>query len=309
MFAWAVAGAQAAPKEKSKSYRDIAPCLSWVDYDKKPKAVILCVHGLGLHNGTYADFGKRMSQLGYAVYAIDMHGFGSFMEANGRQRVDFDSDLQDIRATLKVLHRAHPGLPVFILGESMGGAIALRACAIYPDLCDGLISSVPAGDRFKQGKTELKVAFHYLEGRNKPFNVGKGVIEQATQKPELRDAWGNDPLARMSVSPKELMQFQHFMNQNHEMAKLITTKPVLMVQGCQDKLVRPEGTVELFNELSTPDRKLELISNAEHLIFEENQFNDQAIETVTNWLDQHIAQQQASSQASDVSLKNDAQSR
>jgi alpha-beta hydrolase superfamily lysophospholipase len=276
------------------------PCLSWIDYSRDPKAVILCVHGLGLHNGTYSDFGKRMCQYGYAVYAVDMRGFGSFMESQGKQRVDFDGCLQDIHSTLKVLHRLHPGLPVFILGESMGGAIALRATAEYPDLIDGLVSSVPSGDRFKQGKTELKVALHLLDGANKPFDVGEGVVEQATQKPELRAAWSNDPLARMDLTPNELIQFQHFMNQNHEMAKLITTRPVLVVQGCKDRLVRPEGTVELYNELGTPDRQLELIANGEHLIFEENQFTDEGIATLCKWLDSHTP---AKAQGQDVGLK------
>ncbi len=59
--------------------RGNAPCLTWLPSSEKPKAVILCVHGLGLHNGTYADFGKRMAGLGYAVYAIDVRGFGSFI--------------------------------------------------------------------------------------------------------------------------------------------------------------------------------------------------------------------------------------
>lgn len=286
--ATAAGASKSARSTGKRKYRDVAPCLSWIDYSKPPRAVILCVHGLGLHNGTYADFAKRMSQYGFAMYAIDMRGFGSFMEAQGRQRVDFVGCLDDIHATLKVLHKVHPGLPVFILGESMGGAIALRATAMYPELIDGLVSSVPSGDRFKQGKTDLRVALHFLEGANKPFDIGTSVVNQATVNPELREDWSKDPLARMNLSAKELMQFQHFMNQNHEMAKLITAKPVLFVQGCRDHLVRPAGTVELFNQLSTPDRKLELIPTAEHLIFEENQFGDIGIDTVRTWLDQHI---------------------
>ena len=209
---------------------------------------------------------QRMAKLGYATYAIDVRGFGSFMEAKGREQVDFDGCLADVQSTLKVLHRAYPGMPIFLLGESMGGAIALRATAIYPELVDGLISSVPAGDRFKQNQTRLSVALHLLEAPNKPYNVGKGVIKQATENEELREVWSKDPLNKLNLSPNELLQFQHFMNQNHKCAKLITDKPVLFVQGCKDRLVRPEGTVELFNELATPDRKLELISNGEHLI-------------------------------------------
>lgn len=274
-------------KKKATARRGNAPCLCWIDSDHPAKAVILCVHGLGLHNGTYESFGERFCKNGFAVYAIDVRGFGSWIAAKGRERVDFEGCMEDVKSTLHVLHRAHPGLPVFILGESMGGAIALRATAMFPDLVQGLISSVPAGDRFKQGSARLKVALHLLDSANKPIDMGE-IVDQATQKPEVRKAWINDPLNKLNLSPNELIQFQHFMNQNHESAKLIKDTPVLFVQGCQDRLVRPEGTVELFNKLATPDRQLELISNGEHLIFEENQFTDEDIKIVSDWMAKHL---------------------
>lgn len=283
-------------KESSRrrKLRGNAPCLTWIEPGVPLKAVLLCVHGLGLHNGTYQGFGQRMAKLGIATYAIDVRGFGSFMEAKGRETVDFEGCLDDVRSTLKVVRRAHPTLPVFILGESMGGAIALRSTAMFPDLVDGLISSVPAGDRFKQNKTRLNVALHFIADPNAPINIGTDVIKQATQKPELRALWANDPLARLKVSPNELIQFQRFMNQNHESAKLIKDKPVLFVQGCNDRLVRPEGTVELFNELKTEDRQIELIKNAEHLIFEEDQFTDKEIQIVNDWIAARIDKARAS---------------
>jgi len=271
-----------------KKLRGTPPCLAWIDPEVQPRAVLLCVHGLGLHNGSYEQFGKRMTKLGVASYAVDMRGFGSWMEAKGREKVDFTACLEDVRAVLKVIHRAHPGLPVFLLGESMGGAIALQSTALYPDLIDGTISSVPSGDRFEQGKTSIKVALRLLAKPNTEFDVGTGVIEQATQKPELRESWSKDPLSRMNISPKELLQFQMFMNKNHEAAKNITRTPVLIVQGCQDKLVRPEGTVELYNELGCSDRQLVLVPGAEHLIFEENQFNDEVVELVSKWIDARL---------------------
>ena len=298
------AGARAkSPDNPSKSKakgkivrRGTPPCLSWVDSEQPVRAVLLCVHGLGLHNGTYDAFGNRMSKLGYAVYAIDVRGFGSWMAAQGREKVDFDGCMEDVRSTLKVVHRAHPGLPVFVLGESMGGAIALRACAQFPELVDGLISSVPAGDRFKQGQTKLTVAFHLIADPNTPFDIGTSVIKQATNKPELRDSWGNNPLSRLKVSANELIQFQNFMNQNHKFAVLIKDRPVLFVQGCDDKLVRPEGTVELFNRLATKDRQIELIPKAEHLIFEEAQFTDREVEIVNNWLTAHLGSTKSAAQ-------------
>ncbi len=268
--------------------RGVAPCLAWVNREKPIQAVIVCVHGLGLHNSTYEPLGKRLAELGYATYAIDVRGFGAWMEAKGREKVDFDHCLNDVRTTLKVVHRAHPGVPVFLLGESMGGAIALRVTSMYPELVDGLISSVPAGDRFKQGKTSLKVALNLFSSPNKPMKVGESVVKQATVKEDVRKAWLENPLSRVNLSARELVQFQNFMNGNHVAARAISKTPVLIVQGCQDKLVRPEGTVELFNDLGTPDRQIVLIPKAEHLIFEEAQFTDEEIDTVNSWITAHL---------------------
>ncbi len=287
-----VGGVEDSKKSKRKKgsvIRGNAPCLAWIDRSMPIKGVILCVHGLGLHNGTYEALGKKLSASGYAVYSIDVRGFGSWMAAKGRELVDFDSCMADVKATLEVIHKAHRDLPVFLLGESMGGAIALKATSLYPELIDGLVSSVPAGDRFKQGRASLKVAIKLIKGKaDKPFNVGADVVKQATEKPELRDAWLNDPLARLNLSPRELMQFQHFMNSNHESAKRITSTPVLIVQGCKDHLVRPEGTIELFNQLNTKDRKMVLLPKSEHLIFEEAQFNEDDLKTLNEWLETHV---------------------
>ena len=290
--------------KKRKKFRGTPPCLAWIDPDVNPRAVLLCVHGLGLYNGTYEPFGKRMAKAGIPTYAIDMRGFGSWMEAKGREKVDFDACFEDVKAVLKVIHRAHPGLPVFLLGESMGGAIALQATALYPELISGLISSVPAADRFQQKRTALKVALHLLANPNKPFDVGTGVIKQATKKSELREAWGKDPFARMNLSARELLQFQEFMNKNHDRAKEIKATPVLIVQGAGDKLVRPEGTVELYNELCTPDRQLVLVPKAEHLIFEENQFNDETFDLVLGWINDRISKPAESSAESTLNKES-----
>ncbi len=281
------------PRRGSKKIlRGNPPSSSWLPGENDPpvRAALLCIHGLGLHNETYEPFGKRMAQLGIATYALDMRGFGSYRQAKGHEEVDFDGCLDDLYRSLRSIRRAQPGKPIFLLGESMGGAIALHAMALRPDLIDGpMITSVPAGDRYKQGRTSLKVALQFLKDRNKEINVGEGVVNQATEKPELRAAWINDPLARMNLSPMELLQFQQFMNQNHEYCKAIKDKPVMVVFGCMDKLVKPEGSEELFKELSTEDKEIYPVSSAEHLIFEENQFTPEVVERVDNWINTRLS--------------------
>jgi alpha-beta hydrolase superfamily lysophospholipase/thioredoxin-like negative regulator of GroEL len=261
-----------------------------------------------------------MSHRGIAVYAIDVRGFGSWWKAGGHSEVDFNGCLEDVRQALVSIRKANPGLPVFLLGESMGGAIALRAATMYPDLIDGLVSSVPAGDRFHQKRTDLKVAFELFKGPNRSFDIGSQVDKQLATKKVVDDDKKTktevdeklladvekDPLDRMDLSPKELMQFQKFMNENHDSVKNMPPIPVLIVQGADDRLVKPAATWELVQEMATPHRWM-IVAPCRHLIFEDSQ--DQARETtmeVNNllfaWLLTHLPesaiQQESQQQAS-----------
>lgn len=294
----------------------MAPCISWINPLVKPRFALLCVHGLGLYSRAYTDFGMRISRRGAAVYAIDVRGFGSWTKAHGHQDVDFNACLQDIKTALQSIKRAHPDLPVFLLGESMGGAIALRAASMYPDLINGLISSVPAGDRFQQKRTDLKVALQLLRGPNKQFDIGKKIINQAstqtvvnakTGKTEkivnekLVHDWEDDPLDRMDLSAKELIQFQRFMNDNYDSAQKINNLPVLFIQGIDDRLVRPDGTWDLFKQLATSNRTLIALPSL-HLIFEHAQDVDPdvkqtAYRLVLGWIASQITEEHEDSLA------------
>ena len=140
--------AEAGAKSGKADKLDKIPCIRWIDEAAEPRAVLLCIHGLGLHKGTYEDFGREMAKKGLITYAIDMRGFGSWIPKQKNALIDFDGSLVDIKRALTEIRKAHPGLPLIMLGESMGGGIGIHATALYPDLIDGLISSVPSGDRF-----------------------------------------------------------------------------------------------------------------------------------------------------------------
>lgn len=273
---------------KSGKVRGDVPCLAWVRPGVPTKAVLLCVHGLGLNSKSWEAFGERMSAQGLPTYAIDVRGFGSWMEAKGRKNVNFKACIEDVRGTLEWISKAHYGKPVFLVGESMGGAIVLQCAAAYPDLMSGLISACASGDRFKEKKMNLAVALHLVAGGpRRDFDIGKSVVNQATHNPELREHWAEDPLNRMDLSPRDLVQFQAFMNGNHDAAKEIKSLPVLMVQGSKDGLVKPEGTEELYQELATKEKEMMMVPNSEHLIFEEGQCSDQVLQQVAQWIDKY----------------------
>lgn len=272
-----------------------APIASWLPpTGVKTHIAMLCIHGFSMHKGCYTAFGKEMAKNGIATYAIDMRGFGERKEVTGKLELDFDGSLVDIKATLEKIHKDNPGVPVIILGESMGGAIALRTAALYPELVAGLISSVPAKDRFSLGddgkNVGMKAGFQtMLGGFNKQMtDAAAGVVSKISEKEELRNTWKTDPLMRTSFSPKEFVQLDNFMSRNLDAATMVAETPVLFIQGSNDKLIRPAGTWKLFERLSTSNRQMVLSKNSEHLIFEEGQFNPEDIKFVLTWIDRNI---------------------
>jgi acylglycerol lipase len=259
------------------------PFRSWIPAER-PTQVILCVHGLGFSSESFSEFGRVMAGHGVAVYALDVRGFGEWMARTQGNTVNFEGCLSDIEAALRTLHKTFPGVPVFLVGESMGGAIALAETSRNPDLVNGLISSVPSSDRYAKLTSEIIVGAHFLKDKNKPMDITPEVINRTTANPALRKKWEAEPLNRTKLSPKELKQFEDFMKGNNDAAALIEKVPVLMVAGFKDKLVKPEGTIELFNNISNQDKLLLVVGDGEHLLLEENQLTEQLENLLLVWI-------------------------
>jgi acylglycerol lipase len=268
---------------------NVTPCIAWIDPLVKPKGFLLCVHGLGLHKGTYKQFGERMARLGWGVYAMDVRGFGSFKDIAAEHNVDFPGAMADVVEALEFVHKENPASPVFIVGESMGGAIALQTASAHPEMVNGLIACVPAGERNHQMADSVKVGLHLLSGPKKDIDVTKIVVDRSTSNEALKQEWLHDSLGRFNLSPVELMEFQHFMAANHAAAAKIKTTPVLMLQGHDDQLVKLSGQQSLIDEIPSKDSVLIWVDHAEHLILEEGQFNDGVINTLNQWLSDHVA--------------------
>lgn len=279
------------PTVASKEIR----CISWLP-NGQPRVAMLCIHGFSLHKGCFAAFGKEMANDGIATYAMDLRGFGELKDnTSSNSTLDFDGCLVDIKTVLERIHKNHPGLPVVILGESMGGAIALRATAFYPDLISGLIASVPARDRFGFSSGETKVgvkgAINTIFGgySKKIDHAALGAVQKISDKEEVRAEWTKDPLMRTDFSLKEFVQLDGFMSENLAAASMVKKTPVLFIQGTNDKLIRPAGTWKLYEKLDTANRQMVFSKNSEHLLFEEGQFKSDDLRFVTTWIDRNIA--------------------
>ncbi|HEY9716500.1 MAG TPA: alpha/beta fold hydrolase [Trichormus sp.] len=273
--------------EKERIGTDV-PIVGWKDHSVMPWAALLCLHGLTLHANSYAAFGKRMAALGVPTYAIDVRGFGSWQNTKECARVDFDAAFADIKGAVESIRRSNPDIPIILLGESMGGALALHVVADNPNLVDGLICSVPSRKTSGQNTVKMKAAAGIIYAPNREIKVGEKMVHRATNKQVVAAVWEQDPLTRMSLTPVELLSYQRMMNQASAKAERISDIPVLFLQGINDRLIKPEGTLELFQRLKTPDKNLLMVGAAEHLIFEQSQFDEHLVEVITSWMDKNV---------------------
>jgi alpha-beta hydrolase superfamily lysophospholipase len=121
------------------------PLRRWLPPDE-PRAVILALHGFNDYSNAFAGPGTAWAATGIATYAYDQRGFGGAPErgrwAGARQLAGDAAD------AVRLLRQRHPGVPIYLLGESMGGAIAIlaasgRSGAPVPKV-DGVILVAPA---------------------------------------------------------------------------------------------------------------------------------------------------------------------
>jgi alpha-beta hydrolase superfamily lysophospholipase len=107
-----------------------------------PKAVVCLVHGLGDHSGRYAHVSAHLVEHGYAVLAFDRRGHGKSEGLRGHAD-GYDVLLQEIDLLLQNAARRYPGLPRFLYGQSLGGAVVINyALSRKPDVA-GVVSTSP----------------------------------------------------------------------------------------------------------------------------------------------------------------------
>jgi alpha-beta hydrolase superfamily lysophospholipase len=274
---------------KERVGRERAPGLAFFNPTLPLKGLIVTVHGLGLYSGAYSAFGERIQKEGYGLVSFDVRGFGSYRNDEVTQQLDLLAAVTDIQRILREMRTDYPDIPIILLGESMGGAIALRIASESPGLIDAVVSSVPSGSRYQAKKTALKVALKFLNQKHEQFDVGKAVIEQATADVDLRDMWEGDSQMRMKLSPSELVNFQSFMGDNIKSAAKISKTPVIIFQGYSDNLVKPMGTLAIYQAIPNKDKDMIFIGRAEHLIFEEGQFDEIIFRGLLEWINRHAA--------------------
>jgi alpha-beta hydrolase superfamily lysophospholipase len=121
----------------------VLPLAQWLPATRPPRAAIVALHGLNDYHGSWAEAGKRLAASGFAVYGYDQRGFG----ATEQRGIWAGGDVlaNDLRQVAALVRARHPDIPLHVLGESMGAAVALRALAQQPrGWLDGGVLLAPA---------------------------------------------------------------------------------------------------------------------------------------------------------------------
>jgi acylglycerol lipase len=226
------------------------PLRTWMP-EGRPAALVLALHGFNDYSNAFAGVGEVLAQGGIATYAIDQRGFGS---APGRGLWHgADRIVQDAREAVALLRTHEPGRPVFVLGESMGGAVAvLGFTGDSAPRIDGLILVAPA-IRGRQTLNGLERAMFWLSAHTLPW-VRLGARDlprriQASDNLEMLQALARDPMIIKETRIDAAWGLLDLMTQAHTAAPLLGPKTIILY-GEKDEVIPPGPTRQFLAQLA-----------------------------------------------------------
>ena len=217
------------------------PMREWTA-EGKPRAVIVALHGMSDYSNAFDMPGKQWAKLGITTLAFDQRGFGAgpnpgLWGGNDAMR----RDLADFAAAAKA---RYPGVPVFGLGESMGGAVVLSALAdANPPQLDGVILVAPAvwsrSDMPLLYRIALFAAAHTWPGLILSNSAPSRVVTiYPSDNIEMLRALGRDPLFQKQTRADALFGLVNLMDEARAAPKRITTAPpILLLTGLKDMVI------------------------------------------------------------------------
>lgn len=120
------------------------PLRQWLPNKKTaPRAVIIGVHGFNDYSNFFQQPAEFFSRQGIVCFAYDQRGFGASPQRG--YWAGTETYTKDLQSFVHLIKQHYPGLPIYLLGESMGSAVVIAAIreARMPKI-DGIILAAPA---------------------------------------------------------------------------------------------------------------------------------------------------------------------
>jgi alpha-beta hydrolase superfamily lysophospholipase len=253
---------------------------SWLP-EVEARAVIVALHGINDYGGAYALPGPYLAGRGIAVYACDQRGFG----ASPTRGLWPGSELlsADAREVIRLIGKRHPGLPLYVLGQSMGGAVAITALTgeRVPSV-QGLILVAPAvwgGKHFSRlFRTALDVG-----DRVAPGLALSGRLSGVTfsDNREVLAKLRKDPLVIQKSRIDSLDGVVELMDQALEASSELDL-PLLLLYGLKDEVV---PKVALCDFMTRPKKEplTAFYPEGYHLLLRDRQ-REKVLGDIVSWI-------------------------
>ncbi|XP_072454433.1 monoglyceride lipase isoform X2 [Notamacropus eugenii] len=287
-----------------------------------PRGLVFISHGAGEHCGRYDDLAQMLTELDLLVFAHDHVGHG---QSEGERMIvsDFHVFVRDVFQHVDLMQKDHPGLPIFLLGHSMGGAIAILTASERPSSFSGMVlisplvvASPESATTFKESLQDLKGVFHWVTAkaahRSPVFvwvlaakvlnlvlpNLSLGSIDSnviSRNKTEV-DSYNSDPLI-CHTGLKVCFGIQ-LLNAVSRVERALPrlTLPILLLQGSADKLCDSKGAYVLMEAAKSQDKTLKIYEGAYHVLHKElPEVTSSVFHEIKMWFSQRIASRGATS--------------
>jgi alpha-beta hydrolase superfamily lysophospholipase len=246
------------------------------------RGVVVIAHGAGEHSGRYLHIADRLVREGYAVYALDHRGHGR--SAGPRALVDrMDNVVADLDTLVVRASGSHPGLPVFLLGHSMGGTVSLCYALKHQDRLDALALSAPLA-AIEATPALVRIAAKVMSAlapRLPAIGVDPSLV---SRDPAVVEAYKADPLVHHRKLPVRTVAELAAAVESFPDAVPAITVPTLILYGTGDQICPTEGSVMVGRRIGSTDVSVKSYPGLYHEILNEPE-QEQVMDDLCAWLD------------------------
>lgn len=235
---------------------------AWRHPSPTPAAArVLLIHGISEHSGRHLTTVAALNAASIEVVRFDLRGSGK--SGGARQYVkSFSEYTQDVATVFNWIESELESLPLFVMGHSLGGAIAVHFAAEYGRLFNGLILSAPAFQT--GGVSPLTVLMGRVLARFIPgFRIYSKDSSALSRDEEVVEAYVNDPLATRYNTLAQGKAVLDALAQMPEMCKKISN-PTAIFHGTSDRVILPAGSFELVQSLASAQKELHYLPSVYH---------------------------------------------
>lgn len=232
------------------------------------KAVIVMVHGAMEHHRRYGWLIEMWRTSGFHVIMSDLPGQGMTTRSHRGHIDSFDEYLIEVKDWVQAAYRYE--LPVFLLGHSMGGLIAIRLLQVEKLNIAGVILSSPCLGLIETPSKLLNTLSYGLNAIYPSLRMNSGLtVDMATRNPDVREADVNDTLYITKVSIRWYRELASAMKEAFEDLEHVQDLPMLVMQGGDDKIVKKASVKEWFNHAPLSEKRFKEWPKCYHEIFNE----------------------------------------